>query len=71
MRASTLRRFHGLVSTKNISEGTDGISGQMHGDTKCPFSGVKNSGRVWWKGARVQGLECGSDPERHRENAVS
>ena len=32
-----------------LSEGTDKISGQLHGDKECPFSGVTKSGRVWRK----------------------
>ena len=31
------------------SEGADRVSGQLHGDKKCPFSGVTKSSRVWRK----------------------
>ena len=31
----------------NLSEGTDHVGGQLHGDKECPFSGVTKSGRVW------------------------
>jgi len=31
----------------NLSEGTDHLVGQLHGE--CPFSGVTKSGRVWRK----------------------
>ena len=27
--------------------GADRVSGQLHGDKECPFSGVTKSGRVW------------------------
>ena len=30
----------------NLSEGTDRVGGQLHGDKECPFSGVTKSGRV-------------------------
>ena len=33
----------------NLSEGTDSVSGQLHGNKKCPFIGVTHSGRVWRK----------------------
>jgi len=33
----------------NLSEGADCVSGQLHGDKECPFSGVTKSGRVWRK----------------------
>ena len=40
--------FFQSYSHPNLSEGDDGISGQLLGDKeKCPFSGVTNSGRVW------------------------
>ena len=33
----------------NLSEGTDLISGQLHGNKECSFSGITKSGRVWRK----------------------
>ena len=33
----------------NLSEGTNRVGGQLHGDKECPFSGVTKSGRVWRK----------------------
>ena len=33
----------------NLSEGADGVGGQLRGDKECPFSGVTKSGRVWKK----------------------
>ena len=33
----------------NLSEGTDGVGGQLRGDKECPFSGLTKSGRVWRK----------------------
>ena len=33
----------------NLLEGTDLITGQLHRDKECPFSGVTMSGRVWRK----------------------
>ena len=33
----------------NLSEGTDRVGGQLHGDKECPFSGVTKSARVWRK----------------------
>ena len=33
----------------DLSEGTDGVGGQLRGDEECPFSGVTKSGRVWRK----------------------
>ena len=31
----------------NLSEGTDHVSGQLHRDNECLFSGITKSGRVW------------------------
>ena len=33
----------------NLSEATDGVSGQLCGDKEHPFSGITSSGRVWRK----------------------
>jgi len=33
----------------NLSEGTGSVSGQLHGDRKCPFSGITSFGRDWRK----------------------
>ena len=33
----------------NLSEGADRVSGQLHGDKECLFSGVTKFGRVWRK----------------------
>ena len=33
----------------NLSEGTDHVGGQLHGDKECPFSGITKSSRVWRK----------------------
>ena len=33
----------------NLSEGADGVGGQLRGGKACPFSGVTKSGRVWRK----------------------
>ena len=33
----------------NLSEGTDRVGGQLHGDKECPFIGVIKSGKVWRK----------------------
>ena len=48
----------------NLSEDTDHITGQLHGDKECPFSGITKSGIVWRKvpksDARSVGLTtCG------------
>ena len=29
--------------------GADSVGGQLRRDKECPFSGVTNSGKVWWK----------------------
>ena len=31
----------------NLSDGADGVGGQLLGDKEYPFSGVTSSGRVW------------------------
>ena len=36
-------------SYPKLSEGTDSVGGQPHGDKECPFRGVTSSGRVWEK----------------------
>ena len=33
----------------NLSEGSDRVGGQLHGDKECPFSDVTKSDRVWRK----------------------
>ena len=33
----------------DLSEGTDRVGGQLHGDNADPFSGVTKSGSVWRK----------------------
>ena len=33
----------------NLLEGADRISGPLHGDKECPFSGVTKYGRIWRK----------------------
>ena len=41
--------LHSHASYPNLSEGTDRVGGQLHGDKECPFSDVTKSGRVWRK----------------------
>ena len=38
-----------VILVPNLSEGTDRVGGQLHGDKECPFSGITKSGRVWRK----------------------
>ena len=42
----------------NLSELTNSVGGQLHGDKECPFRHVTNSGRVLEEGAGKRGLGC-------------
>ena len=43
------RLFPQSYQYSNLSEGTDSVSGQLHGEKDCPLSDVTKSGRVWRK----------------------
>ena len=43
-----IRRIrNAFIMSINLSEGADGVGGQLRRDKECPFSGVTSSGRVW------------------------
>ena len=44
-----LAHTHAHIPVPNLSEGADSVGGQLHGNKKCPTSGVTNYGRVWRK----------------------
>ena len=55
----------------NLPEGADSVSGQPHGDEKCPFSGVSKCGSLE-EGGGKRCSQCGSvyDLQPHTHQTV-